>query len=109
MKARPVHQVWVDQPNAIQACACLQPVANGYWLTSLFVTPARRHQGLAGQLLDSMRAATQGPIWLFCRTELVSLYLRHGYTLTTILPESLTDRLARYRRNRDLVALVHPG
>lgn len=111
MKARPVHQVWVAGASNISACLCIQPVADhhGYWLTSLFVDPAARRRGLAQQLLREVRLAVTGPIWLFCRPELSSLYRRQGYLVAESLPISLSSKLARYKREKQLIALVHQG
>lgn len=111
MKVKSTHQVWVLGAPAITACACIQAVAGseGHWLTSLFVDPALRKRGLAGQLLDQVRLAIDGPIWLFCRTELSQFYHRHGYHTAEQMPESLNSKLQRYRREKELVALVNPG
>lgn len=111
MKARDAHQVWAVGAPDIQACACIQPLTdgNGHWLTSLFVDPTVRNQGLAGRLLSQMRLAVSGSIWLFCRPELADLYHHHGYQITGNLPESLASKLHRYRREKDLIALVNLG
>ncbi|MFO7703744.1 MAG: GNAT family N-acetyltransferase [Halopseudomonas sp.] len=111
MKVRSTHQVWVLGAPAITACVCTQAVVSreGHWLTSLFVDPALRKRGLAGQLLDQVRLVVDGPIWLFCRPELSRVYHRHGYYTAKQMPESLTSKLQRYRREKQLIALVNPG
>lgn len=111
MKARDVHQVWAVGAPDISGCACIQPLTdgNGHWLTSLFVDPTARNQGLAGRLLSQMRLAVSGSIWLFCRPELADLYHHHGYQIASHLPESLASKLQRYRREKDLIALVNLG
>ena len=101
------HQVWVGKESEQIICSlCLQPVADGYWLTSLLVEPARRHRGYANALLTTIRHHYTGPIWLFCSPSLVPLYTGAGFDLACDLPESLADRLLRYQRHKELVPLV---
>ncbi len=106
-KAGNQHLVWVGKEHEqIVSALCLQPTANGHWLTSLLVAPEHRRQGLAAALLGHIRQQYSGPIWLFCAPELSTLYHRAGYEATKDLPESLQDRLARYQRHKRLIALV---
>lgn len=109
MKTRPAHQVWVIRSDSLLACLCLQPVAEGYWLTSLFVDPAHRRRGMAQQLLDTARSGVPGPVWLFCNPELQALYVKSGFEICTLLPESLADRLERYQRSKPLIAMTTSG
>lgn len=105
MKTRPSHTVWALRSDYILACLCLQPIANGSWLTSLFVDPAHRRSGLAGQLLASACAATDGPLWLFCQPHLEPLYRQQGFVRSAGLPESLSAKLRRYQRTKDLIGM----
>ncbi|WP_373185671.1 GNAT family N-acetyltransferase [Halopseudomonas sp.] len=105
MKTRPAHKVWAIRGESLQACLCLQPIANGHWLTSLFVDPALRGQGLAGYLLEHACASLEGSVWLFCHPGLEHLYARHGFAVCPELPESLASKLQRYQRNKALIAL----
>jgi GNAT superfamily N-acetyltransferase len=106
MKTRPAHQIWAIRSNSILACLCLQPIAEGYWLTSLFVDPAQRRRGMAQQLLDTARSGVPGPVWLFCNPELLALYAKSGFGVCTLLPEPLADRFERYQRSKPLIAMV---
>ncbi|MEH6566996.1 MAG: GNAT family N-acetyltransferase [Halopseudomonas sp.] len=109
-KAKGHHWVWVAQDGAqIVAALCLQPIAQGYWLTSLVVAPNYRGHGHASTLLKKAREQvqeSQRPVWLFCAPELTSLYSGNGFAPTDLLPEPLADRLQRYQRHKRLVALV---
>ncbi len=109
MKTRPTHQVWVVRTDALHACLCLQPIAHGHWLTSLFVDPALRGQGIAQQLLDNACASVAGPVWLFCHPDLQLLYAKRGFVVCRALPSPLADRLKRYQRTKLLIAMGTPG
>lgn len=105
MKTRPVHTVWTVRSDQILACLCLQPMSHGQWLTSLFVDPRMRRQGLAGYLLNDACASVNGPVWLFCQPELVPLYRNHGFIPCPSLPESLASKLQRYQRRKELLPM----
>ncbi|WP_223825434.1 GNAT family N-acetyltransferase [Halopseudomonas salina] len=105
MKTRPEHTVWAMRSDQLVACLCLQPMAHGQWLTSLFVDPRMRRQGLAGHLLENACASVTGPIWLFCQPGLEQLYRSHGFAHCPSLPESLASKLKRYQRSKDLVPM----
>ncbi|WP_235906713.1 GNAT family N-acetyltransferase [Pseudomonas saliphila] len=109
MKARSRHQVLVLRDTEIKAALCLQPIADGTWLTNLLIATDQRGRGLATQLLAEARSVTQGPIWLFARPELEGFYVQRGYQSRPVLPAELADRLVRYQRTKQLVALVQPG
>ena len=109
MTARSRHRVLVLRDTEIRAALCLQPVADGTWLTNLLIAREKRAQGLATRLLAEARSLTHGPIWLFARPELEGFYIRRGYEPGAVRPPELDERLSRYRRNKKLVALVQPG
>lgn len=97
---------WVVRTTEIIAAACISPVANGYWLTSLFTAPSFRKKGVASQLIKHIQSSHPGsPIWLFCHPELNSFYSQLGFTQTEILPQALSDRLARYQQHKTLIAM----
>ncbi|MEL0169460.1 MAG: GNAT family N-acetyltransferase [Pseudomonadaceae bacterium] len=107
MKARSDQQVWVARDPEIQACLCLRPVEQAWWLTSLLVHPALRGNGLASRLLQHVRQHCTGDIWLFCAPELAPLYSANGYRPDTAAPPALRDRLQRYQRSKSLIAMVN--
>lgn len=109
MRARSTMQVWVAEAAEIVAALCLEPVENGYWLTSLLVAPTHRHKGLASQLVAAACTACQGDVWLFCQPNLVGFYEHQGFCQTTRLPPALASRLARYQRKKTLVACHRPA
>jgi GNAT superfamily N-acetyltransferase len=98
-------QIWVGQHTEIVAALCLRPLAQGHWLSGLFVTPSQRRQGLARQLLGQALAQASEPVWLFCDPELHSFYENLGFLPCTSLPTALAERLSRYRRKKKLIAL----
>ncbi|MDM8349409.1 GNAT family N-acetyltransferase [Pseudomonas sp. sp1636] len=98
-------QVWVAQHSAIVAALCLRPMAQGYWLSGLFVAPSQRRQGLARQLIERALAHTSEPVWLFCHPELTRFYENLGFIPCTDLPTALAERLSRYQRKRNLISL----
>lgn len=106
MRAVADGELWVARAGCIVGGLSLSPVADGRWLTGLFVAPQRRGQQVASHLIETALADAVGPTWLFCHPELEAFYLRRGFTLAEALPEALASRLARYRRSKNLVAMV---
>lgn len=98
---------WIARRGDIVAGLCLTPVAQGHFLTGLLVAPAERNRGVGAQLVREALASVQGPVWLFCKPELRDFYAALGFTVTDHLPETLADRLARYRQNKTLIALLN--
>lgn len=91
--------------SEIIAALCLRPVADGQWLSGLFVAPAQRRQGLAnGLVMQSLKAHPQ-PVWLFCHPDLSAFYQHQDFHPCPLLPLELAQRLARYQRNKALIAL----
>ncbi|WP_447096430.1 GNAT family N-acetyltransferase [Pseudomonas sp. CF10PS3] len=105
MKALKGGRLWVARNGEIVAGLCLSPVVGGQWLTGVFVAPAYRRQGLAARLILQAIADVQGTVWLLCHPDLESLYQRMGFTQDTILPQSLSERLVRYKRNKPMIAM----
>ena len=105
MKALKGGQLWVARNGEIVAGLCLTPVVGGQWLTGVFVDPAHRGQGLAAQLIRAAVARVEGTAWLLCHPDLETLYQRMGFTQDTLLPQSLSERLARYKRNKPMIAM----
>ncbi|OLY74175.1 GNAT family acetyltransferase [Pseudomonas sp. ATCC PTA-122608] len=105
MKALKGGQLWVAKGSEIVAGLCLTPVVGGQWLTGLFVDPAMRGQGLAARLIRDASASVEGTLWLFCHPELEGFYQRLGFTQDTLLPQSLSERLVRYKRNKPMIAM----
>ena len=103
-------EVWVVRAPSIIAAVCLSPVADGYWLTSLFTADKYRQQGVASLLIKQIQIAYQGaPIWLFCHPDLNSFYSALGFRQTQYLPESLNSRLTRYQQHKALIAMHYPA
>ncbi|WP_028694847.1 GNAT family N-acetyltransferase [Pseudomonas cremoricolorata] len=102
-------QLWVARGPQIIAGLSLAALAEGHWLTGLFVDPARRGQGIARALIGAAQAHSQGPTWLFCDPDLQGFYEGLGFAMAGTLPEALNSRLQRYQRSKALVALHHPG
>ena len=107
MRVFPGARCWVAGRGTIDAGLCLLAVDDGHWLTGLLVTPVRRNQGLASQLVAYARIHSPGPVWLFCDPALAGFYERLGFRRATASPEQLADRLIRYNRTKTLVAFVH--
>ena len=105
MRADRQAQVWVAQHTEIVAAQCLRPIASGHWLSGLFVAPSQRRQGLARQLIEQALAQASEPVWLFCDPELHSFYENLGFLPCTSLPTALAERLSRYQRKKNLIAL----
>ncbi|GCA56750.1 hypothetical protein PSCT_02958 [Pseudomonas sp. SCT] len=96
---------WVAKRGDIVGGLCLTPVEEGQFLTGLLVTPTERNRGIGAQLVRNAVASSAGPVWLFCKPELVDFYSRLGFSVANRLPAALADRLTRYRRSKTLVAL----
>nr|WP_242100726.1 GNAT family N-acetyltransferase [Stutzerimonas stutzeri] len=98
---------WVARRGGILAGLCLTPVAHGHFLTGLLVTPPERNRGIGARLVREALAASAGPVWLFCKPELLPFYTRLGFGVADQLPDTLAERLARYRRTKTLIALLN--
>ncbi|WP_124405090.1 GNAT family N-acetyltransferase [Pseudomonas sp. R3-18-08] len=105
MKALKDGQLWVARDTQIVAGLCLTPVVGGQWLTGVFVDPAYRGQGLAARLIQQAVAGVDGTVWLLCHPDLETLYQRMGFSQDTVLPQSLSERLVRYKRNKPMIAM----
>ncbi len=99
-------EAWVVRNPTIIAGLCLTPIAEGYWLTSLFVTPEQRQRGIAHQLIKHIQNIyPTSPIWLFCNPDLIGFYQQANFTITQQLPAPLKSRLIRYQQYKKLIAL----
>lgn len=96
---------WVAKREAIIGALNLTPVAEGYWLTGLFVDPACRGQKIAARLLLQAVESLDGPVWLFCHPDLQGFYQNLGFVADPPLPQVLAERLARYQRDKAMVAM----
>ena len=105
MKALKGGCLWVARDGEIVAGLCLTPVVGGQWLTGVFVDPAYRGQGLAATLITQAVASVEGTVWLLCHPDLEGLYQRMGFSQDTVLPQSLSERLVRYKRNKPMIAM----
>ena len=105
MKALKDGRLWVARDSEIVAGLCLSPVVGGQWLTGVFVAPAYRGQGLAARLILQAVAEVEGSLWLLCHPDLENLYQRMGFSQDTVLPQSLSERLVRYKRNKPMIAM----
>lgn len=105
MKALKGGRLWVARETEIVAGLCLTPVVGGQWLTGVFVDPAWRGQGLAARLIARAVAPVDGTVWLLCHPDLEGLYQRMGFSQDSVLPQSLSERLVRYKRNKPMIAM----
>lgn len=106
MRASPEAEVWVVRNPEIIAGLCLTAITEGYWLTGLFVAPEHRKHGVAQYLLQhTQQAHSNSPIWLFCHPDLIGFYQHTGFRITEQLPEQLKNRLSRYQKHKNLVAM----
>ncbi len=106
MRASGEGELWVARADEIVGGMTLQAVAQGHWLTGLFVAPQWRGRQVASCLVEAALTGRPGPTWLFCHPDLQAFYQRLGFTLTSTLPEALASRLARYQRSKPLLAMV---
>lgn len=106
MRAVSEGQRWVAKQTDIVGALCLTRVADGHWLTGLFVAPALRGQAIASRLIGAALTDIQGPLWLFCHPDLLGFYQGSGFEPTSNLPQGLADRFERYRRTKALIALI---
>ena len=105
MKAQKGGRLWVARDSEIVAGLCLTQVVGGQFLTGVFVDPAYRGQGLAARLIQQAVAEVEGTVWLLCHPDLEGLYQRIGFSQDTVLPQSLSERLVRYKRNKPMIAM----
>ena len=105
MRSSGAAQMWVARQQEIIGALRLTPVAEGRWLTGLFVAPQWRGQAIARRLIVNALEELHGPVWLFCHPDLVGFYEQSGFASETDLPPMLADKLARYQRTKDLVAM----
>ena len=105
MKAQKGGRLWVARDSEIVAGLCLTQVVGGQFLTGVFVDPTYRGQGLAARLIRQAVAEVDGTVWLLCHPDLEGLYQRLGFSQDTVLPQSLSERLVRYKRNKPMIAM----
>ncbi len=105
MRAASKGQAWVAKQREIIGALCLTPVADGHWLTSLFVDPQLRGQAVGKRLINAALQPLTGPVWLFCDPQLLAFYQPLGFEPAQRLPLPLGERLMRYSRTKALVAL----
>ena len=106
MRINPEAEAWVVRNPEIIAGLCLTSLAGGYWLTGLFVAPEHRKHGVAQHLLQHIQQShSTSPIWLFCHPDLIGFYQHTGFRITEQLPEQLKNRLSRYQKHKNLVAM----
>ncbi|MBC3951110.1 GNAT family N-acetyltransferase, partial [Pseudomonas folii] len=98
MRSSSAAQMWVARQPEIIGALSLTKVAEGHWLTGLFVAPQWRGQAIAKTLIAKSLEALNGPVWLFCHPDLKRFYERSGFTPTTDLPPMLADKLTRYQK-----------
>ena len=107
MRAAKGATVWVAKQHDIIGALSLTAIADGHWLTGLFVAPEWRGQAVAGRLLEQVMKSQTGPVWLFCHPDLSGFYQRAGFVPCQDLPAQLADRLQRYSRTKALIALIN--
>lgn len=107
MRGKGEATLWVAKDDEIVGALNLTPIADGHWLTGVFVAPSRRRAGVAGRMINAALGEVEGPVWLFCDPELSGFYQRLGFVATEQLPPELAARLTRYRQTKTLIALVH--
>lgn len=105
MRAHGDERVWLLQDESVLGAVRLKPIGDGHWLTGLYVVPQRRGEGLALRLLEDVLACHGRPVWLFCSPDLAGLYRQVGFLEAKALPGELEERLERYRRHQQLIAL----
>ncbi|MCI3944464.1 GNAT family N-acetyltransferase [Pseudomonas syringae] len=105
MRAASKGPIWVAKQDEIIGALCLSPVAEGHWLTGLFVAPAHRRKSVAQRLIDAALLPLSGPVWLFCHPDLLGFYQLAGFDTAQRLPQALGERLMRYSRSKPLIAL----
>lgn len=106
MRAGGEAQLWIAKHTEIVGGLCLTRVADGHWLTGVFVAPALRGQGIARRLIEAALADVQGQVWLFCHPDLMGFYQGVGFEPALSLPHALAERFVRYSRTKPLIALV---
>src|SRR3989344_1529622 len=105
MKALKGGRLWVARDREIVAGLCLTPVVGGQWLTGGFVDPAYRGQGLAARLIRQAVADGGGAVWLVCHRDREGWYQRWGFPRDPVRPQSLSEGLGRYKRNKPMIAM----
>ncbi|AHG39925.1 GNAT family acetyltransferase [Pseudomonas syringae CC1557] len=105
MRATSKGEVWVARQQDIIGALSLTPVADGYWLTALFVAPSMRGKHVAHDLISAATRPLKGPVWLFCHPDLRVFYQRAGFEVAQRLPQTLGERFMRYSRSKPLIAL----
>lgn len=70
----------VEDGGRVVGCAQVKTHGDGSReLASLVVSPERRRQGLARQLIQRLMAEYGGPLYLTCRSELEPFYRKFGF------------------------------
>uniref|UniRef100_U1KMG5 Acetyltransferase, GNAT family protein n=1 Tax=Pseudoalteromonas citrea DSM 8771 TaxID=1117314 RepID=U1KMG5_9GAMM len=105
-RANKQDQCWVTKSNKIIAACRLQNKDDVLFLSTVFVDPEFRTQGVARYLLKSALDAQYSNIYTFAYRDLEPFYLGLGFERVSALPEHLSCCFANYvRQKRDIVAM----
>lgn len=76
------------------------------FLSTVFVHPNHRGQGVAAHLISNATASQSKPIYTFAYRHLVGFYTQLGFQLVSSLPHDLSVSFANYvKQKRDIVAM----
>lgn len=93
-----------DQHGRIVGCGQVKPHRDGtVELASIVVEEELRGRGLGRQLIERLIEGVSQPLWLMCRSSLVSLYQRFGFQEV----DADADQPPYFRRVRRLASVYH--
>lgn len=106
-RANKQDQVWVVKaPTLIAACR-LQDRKSSLFLSTLYVEPQSRGQGVAKRLVLDALAAQQQTVFTFPYRHLESFYQSLGFTQSHSLPCEIDTLFTAYRQQgRDIIAMT---
>lgn len=105
-RANKQDQCWVAKSDRIIAACRVQHKGEVLFLSTVFVDPAFRSQGVARQLVVTAVASQHRRIYTFVYRGLEPFYQGLGFERALSMPEHLSISFANYvRQKRDIVAM----
>jgi N-acetylglutamate synthase-like GNAT family acetyltransferase len=105
-RANKQDQCWVVRADKIIAGCRVQHKEEALFLSTVFVDPAYRAQGVAKDLIATALASQHGRVYTFAYRDLEPFYQKLGFERVSSLPECLLNSFTNYvKQKRDIVAL----
>lgn len=109
-RANKQDDIWVIKNANIVALCRVQNRKGNLFLSTLFVDPTYRNQGLANRLISKIRSQYDQVIYTFAYEDLEVFYRKFGFYVSTSLPDELAGMFNAYQQqNRKIIPMEYIG